>query len=81
MNDESAVIVGVLDLRMDPGTAQQITSLDPEAFVNRANQTIWASFQDIVAKGKVIDPWSMRKALNAREASDSDHQKIGRAHV
>ena len=78
MNDESAVIVGVLDLRMDPGTAQQITSLDPEAFVNRANQTIWASFQDIVAKGKVIDPWSMRKALNAREASDADHQMLDR---
>ena len=76
--DEAALITGVLDLRMEPDTETHITSLEPEAFVVASHRTIWKALQTLVESGKVIDSWSMKKALGALKASDQDYQVMDR---
>lgn len=78
MNEESALITGILDLRMDLETAQHITSLEPDAFSMPSHRTIWASLQALVESGKVIDPWNLGKAMAAKGAKEQDVQLLDR---
>lgn len=76
--NESALIVGVLDLRAESDTATHITSLDPEAFMVPAHRAIWAGFQAITGNGGVIDSWSMGKVMRKLGAKDADLQMLDR---
>lgn len=76
--NEAALIVGVLDLRMELDTVSHISSLDPEAFLVPSHRTIWAAFQALTSGGRVIDPWAMGKAMRKLGAKDADNQLLDR---
>jgi len=78
LENEQAVIVGILDLRADMETASQVTSLEPEAFTSSAHRMIWKAFQDISAAGHLIDAWTVKRTLKRIGANDTDQQMAER---
>ena len=75
---ESALIIGVIDLRAETDTANKITCLDPEAFMVPSHRTIWAGFQQISSTGGVIDSWAMNRVMRKLGANEADIQMLDR---
>ena len=76
--NEAALIVGVLDLRSDSETSAHITSLEPEAFMVPAHQSIWSAFLELSDAGKVIDAWAMGKLMRKAGCPEVDIQTLDR---
>lgn len=77
VQDEASLIKGVIDLRMDLGTANHINALEPESFSAKPHQMIWQGIQTITRNGGMIDAWALKKEMVKIGASDEDHQFAG----
>ena len=71
---EAALIRGVIDLRSDMDTAGHISALDPDAFLGRSHQLIWAALQAITTGGGLIDAWVVERSMRKLGAMDTDVQ-------
>ena len=69
---EAALIRGVINLRADMDTAGHISALDPEAFLARPHQVLWAALQAITQGGGLIDAWVTERAMRKLGATETD---------
>ena len=76
IDNEIALILGVIDLRMEDGTSEMITALDSESFMCRDHNLIWKAFQQITAKGQMIDEWVTRRCMQEMGAIDTEVQAM-----